>query len=206
MKNIKLKLGYVNGFYIQRQGKGGGLVMFWRKEVNLEIRSFSRHHINAMVIEEVFGFKWRLMGFCGHLETHRRKESWRFLDTLNCQIHLSWLCVGDFNKILSAEENLRGASRPQQQMEAFRNIVNKCGFKDMGFSGVEFTWCNQQEGDNRVYLRLDKAITTLDWLEHFPNVKVQHLEDTTSDHCPLLLADSNTIERRGKHRFLFKAI
>ena len=43
-------------------------------------------------------------------------------------------------------------------------------------------------------------------MEHFPNVRVQHLEDTTSNHCPLLLADSNAFQKRGKRRFLFEAI
>ena len=53
---------------------------------------------------------------------------------------------------------------------------------------------NQQEGDNRVYLRLDRTLATSNWLEHFSNIKVQHLEDTMLDHCPLLLADSNTFK------------
>ena len=143
MKKVKLKLGFVYGFYVQRQGKGGGLAMFWRKEVNLEIKSFSRHHIDAVVMEEGSGFKWRLTSFYGHQETHWRKESWRYLDTLNRQFHLPCLCFGNFNEILSVEEKLRGASRSQQQMEAFRNIINKYGFKDMGYSGFDFTWCNQ---------------------------------------------------------------
>ena len=47
MKKVKLKLGYVNGFYVQRQGRGGGLAMFWRKEVNLEIKSYSKYHIES---------------------------------------------------------------------------------------------------------------------------------------------------------------
>ena len=91
-------------------------------------------------------------------------------------------------------------------MEAFRNTIHKCGFKDLGFSGFEFTWCNQQEGSDRVYLRLDRALATPEWIEHFTNVRVQHLEDTTSDHCPLLLADSHALHKRGKRRFLFEAI
>lgn len=70
MKKVKLKLGFVYGFYVQRQGKGGGLAMFWRKEVNLEIKSFSRHHIDVVVTEEGSGFKWRLTSFYGHPETH----------------------------------------------------------------------------------------------------------------------------------------
>lgn len=119
MKKVKLKLGFINCFYVQRQGEGGGLAMFWRKEVNLKIQSYSRHHIDAVVIEKGSGFKWRLTGFYGQPETHRRIKSWRYLDTLSRQFSLPWLCFSDFNKILSAEEKLGGAPRSQQQMEAF---------------------------------------------------------------------------------------
>lgn len=75
MKRVKEKINFANGFYVQIEGKGGGLAMFWRKEMNLEIKSFSRHHINAVVTEEGTCFMWRIIGFYGHPETHRRKES-----------------------------------------------------------------------------------------------------------------------------------
>ena len=113
MKKLKMKLGSVNGLYVQRKGRGGGLAMYWKKEVNLEIKSYSRQHINAVVVEEESGFKWRLTGFYGHPETHQRKESWRYLNTLNLQFTLPWLCFGDFNDIISVEEKLGGAPRPQ---------------------------------------------------------------------------------------------
>lgn len=110
---MKVKIDYANGFYVQREGKGGGLVLFWRKEVDLEIKSYSRHHIDAVVTEARLSFRWRLTGFYGHLEIHRRKESWNFLATLNNQFQLPWLCLGDFNEILLGEEKLGGLPRPQ---------------------------------------------------------------------------------------------
>nr|XP_023881476.1 uncharacterized protein LOC111993880 [Quercus suber] len=91
-------------------------------------------------------------------------------------------------------------------MEAFRNIIHKCGFKDLGFLGFDFPWCNQLEGNDRVYLRLDRAFATPGWIEHFSNVRVQHLEDTASNHCPLLPSDSNAFQKRGKRIFFFEAI
>lgn len=97
MKRVKEKIGFANGFYVQREGKGGELAMFWGKEMNLEIKSFSRHHIDVVLIEEGTSFMWRITGFCGHLETHWRKELWNFLGTLNGQYKLPWLCFGDFN-------------------------------------------------------------------------------------------------------------
>ena len=180
--------------------------MFWRKEINLEIKSYSKHHIDVVITEEASGFKWRITGFYGHLETYRRKESWSFLNTLIQQYHLPWLCLGDFNEILLREEKLGGALRSQQQMDAFRNVVNRCGFKYTGYSGSKYTWCNQREGEDRMYLRLDRAFATLDWLAHFRDIKVRHLVDTTSDHCPLLLAESRVLQQRGKRRFHFEAM
>ena len=151
MKKIKLKLGFVNGLYVQTQGKGGGLALFWKREFNLEIKSYSKFHIDAIVTEEGSGFSWRLTSFYSHPETHRRRESWRFLNTLNNQYWLPWLCFGDFNEILSQEEKSGGALRPQHQIEAFRDTVNKCEFIDLGFSGFNFTWCNQREGYDSLF-------------------------------------------------------
>lgn len=193
MKKEKVKIDFVNGFYVQQKGKGGGLAMFWRKEINLEIKSDSKHHIDAVITEEATSFKWRITGFYGHPETHRRKDSWSFLNMLNQQYQLLWLCLGDFNEILSGEEKLGGAPRPQQQIDAFRNVVYRCGFKDMGYSGTKYTWCNQPKGENMMYLMLDRVFATMDWLEHFQDIKVRHLVNTTSDHCLLLLADSNVL-------------
>ena len=41
----------------------------------------------------------------------------------------------------------------------------------LGFVGPEFTWCNMQEGDSKVLLRLDRALATLEWIDHYKNVK-----------------------------------
>lgn len=128
------------------------------------------------------------------------------MNTQNRQYKLPWLCFGDFNEILSRNEKLGCASRPQQQMDSFRNAVERCNFKDMGYYGLHFTWCNQQEGDDRIYLRLDRAFATIDWLDHFSSIKVHHLLDITSDHCPLLLTESITIGQRRGCRFHFKAM
>lgn len=41
LKRMKIKIDYANGFYVQKEGKGGCLALFWRKEVDLEIKSYS---------------------------------------------------------------------------------------------------------------------------------------------------------------------
>ena len=46
----------------------------------------------------------------------------------------------------------------------------------------------------------------MEWPQHFHNIKVYHLVDTTSDHSPLLLAETSTISHRRKRRFHFEAM
>ena len=89
-------------------------------------------------------------------------------------------------------------------MDRFREVVNSCGFKDLGYCGPDFTWCNMQEGINRIYLRLDRALATNDWISYFSGTRVLHLVDSTSDHCALLIADSIALQPSRKHRFHFE--
>lgn len=53
-------------------------------------------------------------------------------------------------------------------MDGFRDAINICGFKDLGYSGPNFTWCNNRDGSNRIYMRLDQALATTNWCNHFP--------------------------------------
>ena len=68
-------------------------------------------------------------------------------------------------------------------------MVNLCGFKDLGYSGTDFTWCNMQVGDSRVYLRLDRALVTSDCVDKFGEVRVNHLVESTLDHCALFITN-----------------
>ena len=80
---------------------------------------------------------------------------------------MPWFCYGDFNEILSMNEKTGGTQRSQSQMDSFRQVVNFCDFKYLGYYGPNFTWCNMKEGIDRISIRLDRSFTTLDWLEYF---------------------------------------
>ena len=190
MEKVKFKLGFSNGLIIPSQGKSGGLALLWSKDIKLEIKSYSQHHIDAIIIEHDRNFTWRFIGFYEHPESHLRKHSWKLLSYLNSQFSLPWFCCGNFNEILSLSEKSGGPCRTQRQMEGFWDTVNVCGFQDLGFSGPKFTWCNMCEGNDCVYLRLDRAFANSNWLNTFQNCRVHHVVDSTSDHCILRITDS----------------
>ena len=47
---------------------------------------------------------------------------------------MPWLCVGDFNEI--CHEKLGGRLRPLRQMKEFRDVLDECGFRDLGFAST----------------------------------------------------------------------
>ena len=82
MERKKMSIGFANGLVIPSHGKSGGLALLWRKEINVDVQSFSDRHIDAIVTEDR-GFKWRITGFYGNPEVPRRKESWDLLKVLS---------------------------------------------------------------------------------------------------------------------------
>ena len=107
--------------------------------MEVEIKSFLRSHIDAVVTNHSLDLRRRLTGFYGNLDTNLRRESWNLLRMLNSQYQIPWMCMKDYNEILSTTEKCEGPERSQNQMEGFRNVSNECGFQDMGYVGPKFT-------------------------------------------------------------------
>ena len=55
MNKVRAKLKFDCCFSINRNGLGGGLAMLWNSDVEVNIASFNRHHIDAEVCNE----KWK---------------------------------------------------------------------------------------------------------------------------------------------------
>ena len=48
---------------------------------------------------------------------------------------------GDFDEIMSASKKGGGGNiRPLRQLTPFQNVINYCGFIDLGYRGSLFTW------------------------------------------------------------------
>ena len=64
-----------------------------------------------------------------------------------------------------------------------------------------------QEDESRLYLRLDCALATPEWVDHYKDIKVHHLVEFTSNHCALLIFDNTVVQKHpNRRRFQFEAI
>ncbi|KAK2657969.1 hypothetical protein Ddye_011021 [Dipteronia dyeriana] len=78
---LRVKLGFVGKLVVNSIGRSGGLYMFWSEAVQLDLLSFSRYHIDALVLssEQV---SWRLTRFYGNPEIEHRGHGWTLLRRL----------------------------------------------------------------------------------------------------------------------------
>jgi exonuclease III len=114
------------------EGRSRGIAMFWKRNVNVVLRSFGRRHVDVDVIREN-GSVWRFTGVYGESKGERKHETWRLLRTLKQQHQdgRPWLCLGDFNEILSNTEKEGGVPRPLACMESFRSALQACDLVDL---------------------------------------------------------------------------
>ncbi|XP_075665859.1 uncharacterized protein LOC142635608 [Castanea sativa] len=151
---------------------------FIRDKLKFKVDTYSPNHIDAIINKGNEG-GWRFTGFYGEPDTRNHYISWATLRRLKSKYSLPWLCAGDYNEITGAHEKYGGRLRPCKQMEDFRDVLDECGFQDLGFKGNKFTWCNGQGEGHTVWERLDRAVGSVDWLDMFSASKVVHLESGT---------------------------
>ncbi|XP_075663185.1 uncharacterized protein LOC142632713 [Castanea sativa] len=100
---------------------------------------------------------------------------------------IPWFCVGDFNEITKQDEKVGGAIRRHNQMQSFREVIDKCGFMHLGYIDPKYTWCRHYENGNSIWEQLDKGLATNSWFLKFLGSMVHHLQCDLSNHCPLLI-------------------
>lgn len=145
-----------------------------------------QNHIDALICTKQ-DVSWRIIGFYVKPEEHMRHETWDLLKYLSTQNSTPWLCIEDYNEILSAEEKDGRLPKPMHLMQEFRSSLLYCGLIDLGYIRNIFTWDNGHEGADYVQERLDRACATLAWRELFPYSKVSHFPVSYSDHVPIIL-------------------
>ena len=96
-------------------------------------------------------------GFYGEPVSWRRHEAWLKLSALNIHPTIPWLCADDFNEITRQQEKVGRAPRGHNQMQLFRNIINECGFMDLGFVGLRFTWSKHFTDGHSIWEWLDRG-------------------------------------------------
>ncbi|KAM1011244.1 hypothetical protein FF1_046470 [Malus domestica] len=87
------------------------------------------------------------------------------------------------------------------QILNFREVVNDCDLKDLGFCGEPFTWITLRNWG--IKEQLDRVLANIAWCNLFTNHSVTHLKPCKSDHVLLALVFLGGGHRNSHTQTLF---
>lgn len=133
-----------------------------------------------------------------------RKRTWVLLRNLSRDANLPWCVVGDINNITSQYETRGGANYPRCLIDGFNETIAEVGLIDMDLVGHPFTWERGRGTTTWIETRLDRVLTSKDWLDVFPLAKLYNLEGSSSDHSAIFLEPKVTNSGNKRTRFRFE--
>lgn len=163
-----------NYFAVDRIGMSGGLLLAWKDNLVVKIRSYSRYHIDVVISSDKFHFL-HFIGFYGNPDAAQRVESWKLLKRIGDSIQGPWIVGGDFNEILSLEEKQGGNNRSFEAMGRFRKAINYCVLEDLYKNDYSFTWCNGHHPDF-IMEKLDGIFANSEWFEMARKFSFRYLD------------------------------
>lgn len=130
VEKVRRNFGFLNRIDIEVEGSRGGLSLAWKGEITVQLRSFSKSHIDVMITEENGQEDWRFTRFYGSPYLNNKTISWNLLRKLGEEQNHPWLVCGESNEILySFEKKKRSTS------EAEKNGGFLCGSKRLSSNG-----------------------------------------------------------------------
>lgn len=164
-------------------GTKGGLLLYWKSNVNVVLRSYSTCHIDVNVCWE--SMSWRFTGCYGPYKYEERKVFWELLMklySLRNNENESWVIGGDFNDIMYENEKKGGIKKKSHVDNNFYYCCRSIGVNNLVTSGPKFTWTNKRKGDGNVKERLDRFMVNQAWRKIFPYAKALNCGYFGSDH------------------------
>jgi hypothetical protein len=203
VKNLRWRLGLKGCLAVDSRGKRGGLALFWDENIQVDLLAIDDRYIDVSVREDMSSDPWRATFIYGKPRVEDRYRMWEILQRLKTRSTDPWVVIRDFNETMWQYEHLSENKRGERQMAEFRETLDFCGLRDLGFSGTPWTYDNRKTGARNVKVRLDRGVASQDWLNHFSDASITHLTSPFSDHCPLLLKVQQVTDaiNGGKQRY-----
>ncbi|KAL5566082.1 hypothetical protein UlMin_029246 [Ulmus minor] len=186
LEQIRVKLNFSGMVTWEKEGRSGGLCLFWTDSIDVHLLTGSKGHIDA-IISSHDNSNWRFTGMYDNPYTTLRTQFWDLIKRLGDSHSLPWLCGGDLNEIIFDHEKKGGGDHAFHLLRNFREAIEYCNLADLGFRGPKFTWCRGNNNSNFIQERLDQMLGNSGWSGMFPYYIVHHLRLWGSDHRPLLI-------------------
>lgn len=97
-------MGFDFGSYVEPEGLSGGLALWWVNELKVDVECASKNAIHTVITEKGSNSRWAASFIYGCPSRHGREKVWDDIRDWAHIIGLPWLCMGDFNQVMSIED------------------------------------------------------------------------------------------------------
>lgn len=188
---------YDKYFAVDAIGISGGLALFWKSNMEVEVLAVCKNYIHSKVVMKDVNLFCYVTCVYGDPEPNARRVVWQNISNLRVPNNCAWGCIGDFNDILAQSEKEGVRPRDSHTIDVFREFLDSNNLMDMHLKGCRFTWYNNRS-EGHVKERIDRVLTNSRWQTFFPDATLTALPAIGSDHSPLVLQLSPVEGRRQK--------
>ncbi|XP_026410856.1 uncharacterized protein LOC113306089 [Papaver somniferum] len=173
--------------------------------LNIQVLTQSQSFIHVLVTPPALEQPWLCTGIYGPPHPAARSDFWQDFPIIfpNITNSTSWLLIGDFNEVKNQSEKKGGRQVNYSETQPFLTMIDQMGFINLRFRGDPYTWTNNQQGQDNILERLDRALATPYWRMANPHAVVTRLPRIASDHAPILLR-TKAIEWQGQKNYKFE--
>ncbi|XP_044962246.1 uncharacterized protein LOC123413368 [Hordeum vulgare subsp. vulgare] len=177
----------------------GGAAILWNRELTTIVsHAVGIFAITAKVTLLGQSQPFWLSSVYGPADDARKEAFLRELSFSTPQPAEPWLINGDFNLFYEARDK-NNLNLNRRLMGKFRQAIDTAGLKEIRCTNRRYTWSNERQ--NPTLVSIDKFFCNLPWECRFPSASLHAASMATSDHCPLVLADTTATPRPGKFKF-----
>lgn len=149
-------MGYASNFLVPPLSPGsGGLALFWKQNIEIEIVSSCQHFINTKVTAKGKSFFSTFL--YGEPDRSKRIQVWNQIQEFAGDRSTPWFLTGDFNDIINSSEKVGGPPRPEGSFTDLRSFMSSCDLYDLKHTGNYLSWRGMRH-THLVKCRLDRAM------------------------------------------------
>ncbi|XP_028801080.1 uncharacterized protein LOC114756308 [Neltuma alba] len=160
--------------YVELIRRSGGLALWWKKDVTINNWHCSKNIIHTSIHSVVHEVPEYVTYVYGAPRAEEKEEVWRKMRSIANGVQGTWLCMGDFNDLVSVYEKEGKWPADIRRMMSFQSMLSDCALLDLNYSGARFTWCNQILGEDHVKERIDRVVGNVEFRGNFQSTLVLH--------------------------------
>lgn len=203
--SICFDFGFDEWVRVEAVGFSGGIWVFWKLPLQVEVLGTHPQFINLQVMEQT-STPWVFSAVYGSPNPSLRKSLFSNLSLQAFAPQTQWLACGDFNSVINISEVCNKEHFNSTRCTDFREWIFRESLIDFGFRGPVFTWMRGVNSSTFNGARLDRALCSADWKLRFPDAEVEHLPIANSDHAPLLITTNPRLGVRITKKFRFNMV